>query len=274
MHHCILYFFPSTLWILYLFYYLTLFFFPLQFKLITIHSEYAKRFHQPRWTNIFGKESSVSRKTFFFILSQKLSLLPKFMRSLTKHLIFIECLCLMHIWYYPIFVYYVLCLCVKKQVFQPKNNLQHFKEWETLIRSGPNYPKLFLSFLPTLPHPPTAAGHPLLFECLWSVRPTCVLTCHPFFGTASGPPADLAQAAAQGGFGAAGFQLPRPVRQGICSGVFETDEVGEAFWGAKLHSVCSQDKTNARGKSWTRCLPWIGGQTQQSDFWIGSLAAK
>lgn len=167
MHHCILYFFPSTLWILYLFYYLTLFFFPLQFKLITIHSEYAKRFHQPRWTNIFGKESSLSRKTFFFILSQKLSLLPKFMRSLTKHLIFIECLCLMHIWYYPIFVYYVLCLCVKKQVFQPKNNLQHFKEWETLIRSGPNYPKLFLSFLPTLPHPPTAAGHPLLFECIY-----------------------------------------------------------------------------------------------------------
>lgn len=55
------------------------------------------------------------------------------------------------------------------------------------------------------------------------------------FGTASGPPADLAQAAAQGGSGAAGFQLPRPVRQGICSGVFEADEVGERFWGARLH---------------------------------------
>lgn len=71
----------------------------------------------------------------------------------------------------------------------------------------------------------------------------------PFSVTASGPAADLAQAAAQGGSGAAGFQLPRPVRQGICSGVFEADEVGEGFWGATRPSVCSQDKTTPRKRA-------------------------
>lgn len=136
-------------------------------------------------------------------------------------------------------------------------------------------PKLFLCSLCPPPHP-MAAGHHLLFIWvpLWAVRPTCVLTCQLFFGTASGPPADLAQAAAQGGFGASGFQLPWPVCQGICSGLFEADEVGEGFWGAKLHSFCSQDKRTPRGKSWTHCMPWISGQIKQSDFWRDSLAAK
>lgn len=51
----------------------------LQFKLITTHSECAKRLYQLRWTNIFGKERSLSTKAGFFILSRKLPLIPQWL---------------------------------------------------------------------------------------------------------------------------------------------------------------------------------------------------
>lgn len=168
---------------------------------------------------------------------------------LWEHLqnIFIECLFLNHMYLVlPNFcLLCIVCVCVKKQVFQTKNNLHCFKVWD---QKWPQLPQV-ISLLST--HPLMVAGdHPLfVWVPLWAVRPTCVLTCHLLFVPASGSPADLAQAAAQRGFGAAGFQLPWPVCQRICSGLFEADEVGKGFWGAKLHSLCSQDKTTPRGKS-------------------------
>lgn len=146
------------------------------------------------------------------------------------------------------FLFTVHCVCVWRNRFFRLKIICIILKCEELNQKWAQLPQV-ISLLST--HPLMVAGDHLLFIWvpLWAVRPTCVLTCHLPFVPASGSPADLAQAAAQRGFGAAGFQLPWPVCQRICSGLFEADEVGKGFWGAKLHSLCSQDKTTPRGKS-------------------------